>query len=376
VLSSLALAWSSFAAAAPGATALYAEHCADCHGATLRGSAHGTALVGAAFVERWRASGSRALLDYNASNMPPGDAGRLAPREHRQLADYLLEANGLDPLVEAPGATEALDSWSDAGSIDLIARTRSGFRNRSLETFRPVTDAMLADPPPGDWLSWRRSLDGHGFSPMDEVDRSNVHRLQLAWALAMREGSNQGTPLVHDGTIFLTHPDNVVQAVDGATGDVIWEYAYNFPEAARTLGGPTRNIAIYGDKLFLATYDAALVAIDARTGTELWRTVKADYRKGYTHTAGPIVGKGVVLSGLNGCERFQSDGCFVSGHDPDTGKELWRTSTIALPGTAGDSTWGDVEPEFRAGGDTWIAGSYDPTLQLFFIRSGEALGCG
>jgi len=112
--------------------------------------------------------------------------------------------------------------------------------------------------------------------------------------------------------------------------------------------------------------------VDARTGRQLWRTVKADYREGYTHTSGPIIGDGVVLSGINGCERFKRDGCFVTGHDPDTGRELWRTSTIALPGDPNDATWGGVPPELRGGGDTWIPGSFDPGLGLFYIGVSQA----
>jgi alcohol dehydrogenase (cytochrome c) len=230
---------------------------------------------------------------------------------------------------------------------------------------------MLRDPPPGDWLSFRRTLDGWGYSPLDQVNRDNVGRLRLAWAITMREGSNQPTPLVHDGIMFLTHPGNVIQALDAANGDLIWEYQYEYPPEAQTLGGPTRNIAIYQDKLFLATYDAALLALDARTGRQLWRTVKADYRKGFTHTAGPIIADGVVVSGINGCERFKPEGCFITGHDPATGRELWRTSTIALPGDPNDRTWGGVPVSRRGGGDNWFAGSYDPELKLFFLGTSQ-----
>jgi alcohol dehydrogenase (cytochrome c) len=138
------------------------------------------------------------------------------------------------------------------------------------------------------------------------------------------------------------------------------------------LGGPTKNIALYGDKVFLATYDAALVAIDARTGKQRWRTVKADYREGYTHTAGPMIADGVVVSGINGCERYKVEGCFITGHDPDTGKELWRTSTIARAGDPNETSWGKLPPELRAGGDTWIAGSYDAQRKLFFIGVSQA----
>jgi hypothetical protein len=231
---------------------------------------------------------------------------------------------------------------------------------------------MLRNPPAADWLNWRRTLDGHGYSPLAAIDRGNVGRLKLAWTLTMHEGSNQGTPLIHDGVMFLTHPGNVIQALDAASGDLLWEYSYAYPTESRTLGGPTRNIAIYGDKLYLATYDAAIVAIDARTGREVWRTTKADFAKGYTHTAGPVIADGVVVSGINGCERFKKEGCFITGHDPATGRELWRTSTIALPPDPNDASWGKIPPELRGGADTWIAGSYDPELKLYYVGTSQA----
>lgn len=368
--------------------ALYGEHCASCHLLSLRGSAHGAALRGPGFRDRWQGTSTSELLRYNQANMPPGESASLRDEEHVAIVTYLLEANGwLDATSPfdfstprrigggadpEPDSGEALDSWGEASSIDAIARSRSAFVNRKVQGYVPVTDAMLASPPAGDWLSWRRTLDGQGYSPLDDINRETVGKLKLAWVLAMRDGSNQVTPLVHDGVMYLTHARNLIQAVDGSSGDVIWEYAYEYPEAARTLGGPLRNIAIYGDKLFMATYDAALVAVDARTGEQVWRAVKADYRQGYTHTSGPIVGDGVVLSGINGCERYKEDGCFVTGHDADTGRELWRTSTIALPGDVNDASWGGLEPSFRAGGDTWIAGSYDPKLKLFFIGTSQA----
>ena len=361
--------WLAAASHANVGQQLYESHCGDCHGLDLQGSAHGAALAGKAFVDKWAESGMGALLAYNQASMPPGRAAELAAQEHEAVAAYLFKANGLQAVSEAG---EAFDSWSEAGSIDAVARSRSAFENRAVENFRPVTQQELNAPGPGDWLSWRRTLDGQAASPLDQVNGRNVKQLRMVWSLAMRDGSNQGTPLVRDGVMYLTHPDNVIQAVQAATGEVIWEYAYPFPKESKTLGGPQRNIALYGDKLFLATYDAALVAIDAQSGEPVWRTVKADYRDGYTHTSGPIVGDGVVLSGINGCERYKDDGCFITGHDPDTGKELWRTSTIAGPGEPGGDTWGDTPMHFRAGGDTWIAGSYDAELNLFYIGTSQA----
>jgi alcohol dehydrogenase (cytochrome c) len=244
--------------------------------------------------------------------------------------------------------------------------------NRQTPPLSPVTDAMLRNPPDASWLNWRRTQDGQAYSPLAQIDRKTVRGLRLAWAMTMREGSNQATPLVHEGVMFLAHPGNVVQAIDAATGSLIWEYAYPHPPESRTLGGPTRNIAIYKDRIFVATYDAALIALDARTGKLMWRTVKADYTKGFTHTAGPLIADGVVVSGINGCERFKREGCFITGHDPDTGRELWRTSTIALPGDPNDATWAGIPVELRGGGDNWIAGSYDPELKLVILGTSQA----
>ena len=367
--------------------ALFNAHCSSCHSMDLRGSAHGSALKGSAFLDKWADRNTTALLRYNQANMPPGASDTLDEEQHLAVVAYVLSFNGIElgtaltadvPLAISTGepvpleAGQALESWASADTIDEAARSKSGFMNRPLDSFSPVSEAMLAQPSAGDWLSWRRTRDGHGYSPLQQVTRENVGELRLAWSLAMQDGSNQVTPLVHDGVMYLTHPGNIIQAVAADTGDVIWEYRYRFPPAAQTLGGPVRNIAIYGDKLYLATYDAAIVAVDARTGEQVWRTEKADYRQAYTHTAGPIVGGGVVLSGINGCELYIRDGCFITGHDPDTGEELWRTSTIALPGTPADETWAGMPPELRAGGDTWIAGSYDADLNLFFIGTSQA----
>jgi alcohol dehydrogenase (cytochrome c) len=365
--------------------ALYAQHCATCHSLSLRGSAHGSALKGDIFIDKWGTSDSAALLAYARGAMPPGTSDSLTANQHAAVLAYVLSVNmqadnASLPLLASAGQLKDISSseekswvsWSAAATIDQAARQSGAFVGGKLVDFAPVTDGMLRSPPPGDWLSWRRTLDGQGYSPLAQINRDNVNQLQLAWVLTMREGSNQATPLVHDGIMYLTHPGNIVQAIAADSGDVIWEYSYSFPEEARTLGGPTRNIAIYRDKLYLATYDAAIVAINARTGKEVWRTAKADFRKGYTHTAGPVVGDGVVLSGINGCEWYKEEGCFITGHNADTGKELWRTSTIALPGEPGGDTWGGLPAELRAGGDSWIAGSYDPNLKLFFIGTSQA----
>jgi len=374
--------------AAGGETA-YNDNCASCHGADLTGGAgHAPELVGATFVGNWRGRTSQDLLEQITRSMPPAGSS-LDAEGFLNIVAFILQKNGLVAGAQALRAESALAVGPPAqsagsapagaaGSGQEVLQGELGMPplpvntiNKPVENFRPVTDALLQNPPAGDWLSWRRTLDGQGYSPLKDITRENVGGLRLAWVSTMKDGSNQSTPLVHDGVMYLVNPRNVVQAIDAATGEMIWEFSYSYPPDAPKYGGPTRNIAIYKDKLFMSTYDAAIVAINARMGTMAWRTVKADYKLGYSHTSGPIVADGVVVSGINGCERFRNQGCFVTGHDPDTGKELWKTSTIALPGDPNSETWGGLAPEFRVGGDAWIPGSYDPQLKLFYIGTAQ-----
>lgn len=350
---------------------LYAENCAQCHSLDLRGSAHGSKLKGAAFIEKWSQANFQDLLAYNMKNMPPGNAGALNATQHRAILAYLVAQNGIKPSVMADADQEWVN-WSEAGSIEDAARNQGGWENNTIANYRPISETLLQNPPDDDWLSWRRTLNGHGYSPLAQINPTNVRKLKLAWSLAMNDGSNQGTPLVNNGIMFLTHAGNMIQAIEANTGSVIWEYKYEFPPEAKTLGGPTRNIALYQDKVFLTTYDAAIVAIDATTGKQVWRAQKADFKDAYTHTAGPIIAGGVVVSGINGCELYKKGGCFVTGHDPETGRELWRRPTIALQGTPGGDSWGGLPDEQRAGGDNWIAGSYDPATGLYFMGTSQA----
>ena len=243
----------------------------------------------------------------------------------------------------------------------------------STRTFTRVTDENLRSPSADDWLHWRRTLDGWGYSPLNQINRSNVGQLQLAWSWAMHPGSNQATPLVHDGVMYVPNPNSIVQALDAATGDLIWEYRREFPQVGQAPAGePQRSIAIWDDKIFLNTADAHIVALNARTGDVVWDTTVADHGQGYEYTSGPIVVRGKVVAGMTGCTRYKDDVCFITAHDARTGKELWRTSTVARPGEAGGETWGDLQLMFRAGGDAWIPGSYDPAANLIYWGTAQA----
>ena len=244
-----------------------------------------------------------------------------------------------------------------------------------VKDFRPVTEAMLRNPVAGDWLNWRRTDNAWGYSPLDQINRDTVNQLQLAWSWAMDDtGANQATPLVYDGIMYLPNPRGVIQALDAATGDLIWQYRpKSVPKGSGDAGqGTQRNLAIYGDRVFATTNDAHIIALDARNGSLVWDTKVADSTLGYGYTSGPIVVRGKVIAGITGCSRYKDDVCFITGHDAATGKELWRTSTIARPGEPGGDTWGNLPLTFRAGGDAWIPGSYDPATNLIYWGTAQA----
>src|SRR5436189_2749356 len=245
-----------------------------------------------------------------------------------------------------------------------------------VKEFRPVTETMLRNPAPGDWLNWRRTDNAWGYSPLDKINRQNVTQLQLAWSWAMDDtGANEATPLVYDGIMYLPNPRGVIQALDAATGDLIWQYrpaASKAAEGSDASRGIQRNIAIFGDKIFATTGDAHIIAVDARTGKLAWDTKVANSELGYGYTSGPIVVRGKVIAGMSGCQRYKNDVCFISAHDAQSGREVWRTSTIARPGEPGGDTWGELPLTFRAGGDAWMPGSYDPATNLVFWGTSQA----
>ena len=237
----------------------------------------------------------------------------------------------------------------------------------------PVTDAMLQDPAPGDWLMWRRTLDGWGYSPLDQITRENVSDLRLVWTRALSSGSQEGTPLVYGGTLYMPNPNDHLQAIDAATGDLRWEYRREIPDdAAEVLGGVlvsvNRNVAIHGNVIIDTGNDGYVYAVDAATGELAWETEIFDYRTvPVRHTSGPIVADGKVISGRSCRPASGPAGCVIVAHDAATGAELWRTRLVPAPGEPGDETWGGVPFEERVHVGSWMVPSYDPELDLIYV---------
>jgi alcohol dehydrogenase (cytochrome c) len=246
-----------------------------------------------------------------------------------------------------------------------------------IKNYKPVTDEMLRNPPPGDWFTFRRNYQGWSYSPLTQINTSNVSQLQLKWMWSMPEnGTMQDTPIVHDGLIYMWGVGNTIQALDGKTGELLWENRLG--PAPRNLGpGPsneeTRSMGLYGYNLYVATPQGVIYALDARTGEEVWKTPISDVPGlGWT-TGGLIIIKGKVITGMTNCGRKgDNNHCYISAYDAQTGKRDWKFVTVALTGQPGGDTWGGLPDNQRKGVETWIAGTYDPDLNTTYWGTAQA----
>ena len=241
-----------------------------------------------------------------------------------------------------------------------------------VDRIEPVTDAELQDPSPDDWLMWRRTLDGWGYSPLDQIDRENVGALRMVWSRALTDGRQQGTPLVHDGVLYMPNPNDVIQALDAVTGDLLWEHRRDVPDDISDyifgLSENNRNVAIHGTFIIDTSVDDHVFALDASTGRLAWETEVVDYRVDPAmQTSGPIVAGGKVISGRSCMPMAGPEACVITAHDAGTGEELWRTRLIPAPGEPGDETWGGVPYEERRHVGAWMVPSFDPELNLIYV---------
>ena len=207
----------------------------------------------------------------------------------------------------------------------------AAFGQPLLENYTPVTYEELENPPDTDWLMWRRTQNHWGYSPLDQINKENVGSLRLAWAWTMAPGLQETTPLVHDGVMFLPQACDFIEAVDATTGNLLWEYRRPEVDHVAPLACANRNGTLYGDKLYLATRDAFLVALDVRTGEVVWERRVGDWTVGQHYSGGPQVMDGKLIAGMSGCYYINTF-CWVSAHDPETGEELWRTNTVPRVG--------------------------------------------
>jgi alcohol dehydrogenase (cytochrome c) len=368
---------------------LYAASCAACHGQELEGGG-GRPLRGRTFMGRWAGGTSLgAMFKYIHDKMPPGGAGSLSADQIADLMALILKENGLKPgPTPLPADYQALQAMhlpytgDTSGGLALEAKLPPWpAKPNPAAALSAVTDAALQSPPDADWLSWRRTLDGQGFSPLNQITRTNVASLRLAWSFNLAPGPNAATPLVHDGVIFVYSNRDQVDALDAATGETLWTYKRELPAAVSGLPMRVkRNMALYGDRLYLATGDNQVIALNAKTGELVWQSPTGPA------SGGPLVVNGKVIEGLFRGDRMPGKsppdraktpcvtcGGFgrIVGLSASDGKPLWNFNVVPQRGEAGTQSWNDMPFAERSGGSVWTTGYYDPELDLAFFGTGN-----
>ena len=359
--------------------ATYDRNCLSCHGTNLDDGEFAPPLKGVEFRLRWGAKSIDGLL-AEMTRMPPAAPNSLGEDAYVQLLAFLARENGVIPGTRALSAEPAAlrgvalpaaIGGPSGGLTTGVPIPAPPARLNPLDRLTPVTDVMLSAPADGEWLTWRRSFDAQGFSPLTQVTRENVGELRLAWSWALPNGPNEVTPLVHDGVMFVHAYGDKVQAIDAATGDLLWQYSHRLPrERAPTV---KRAIAIYGTRLYVPTSDAHIVALEAKTGKVVWDQAIADAKAGYGLTGGPLVANGKVMVGTTG---RAPGGNFIVALDADTGRRAWRMNTIAQPGENGGTSWNGLPIEKRNGASVWVPGSYDRVLNLAFFGPAQTYDTG
>ena len=374
------------AAQAAAGRAAYQANCATCHGADLTGQGSAAPLTGGLFMGSWGDKTAGEFLSFLQGAMPPGNPGSLGDQNYLNIVAFLLDYNGARPgnQVLAANSRIAIRSVATGQRSAQIAQAPPAAGGRGgapaprgltvtgeVKNYTPVTDAMMRNPDPSDWLMLRHDYHANNYSTLNQITNGNVKDLQLQWVWAMNDGTNQPAPVVHNGTMFMMNAGNIVQALDGRTGELIWE---NRVGDVAT-GNSQRGLSIYDDKVYVTTGQAHMFALDARTGKNIWDTVIGDRKNGtYSTSSGPIAIKGKLVQGLSGglCDEYREEKCFISAYDAQTGKLVWKFYTIAKDGDPGGDTWGKLSNLFRAGGDTWITGSFDPELNLTYWGVAQA----
>ena len=249
--------------------------------------------------------------------------------------------------------------------------------------FRPVTQATLNNPDRADWPMWRRTYNGWGYSPLDQINRDTVADLQVVWSYALDpyERGSQTEPVVYDGIIYLRHPSELLAAHDATTGDLVWEYRRPLPTDVVGLRGITlhrgRGLALYEDKLINFSTDGFLYAVDARTGQLVWETRMFDVVETRHQASGaPIVYGGVIAVPVNCTNTASTSTCHLSTYDADTGRRLWRWYTSPDSDDPLHETWGENPQNYplesRLNTSAWMTPAVDSERGLFILGVGSS----
>ena len=281
--------------------------------------------------------------------------------EIEERADSLMPAADLDPDQQA----DLLAFLSRQDGSGVLSESQAWYGSDSGLPFE-----RILDPKPGEWPTYNGRLDGNRHSQLDQLHQRNVDRLELSWMYPLDSPNLlETTPVVVDGVMYVTF-SNEIHALDALHGRRIWSYSQ--PRTPDILGAAARaanrGVAVLGERVFMVTDHAHLLAFDRVTGRRLWDVEMADYRENYNATMAPLIVKDLVISGISGGDQGVRG--FLAAYDPATGRQVWRFWTVPLPGEPLAETWrGSVLP--HGCGTTWLTGSYDADLDLLYWPTGN-----
>jgi alcohol dehydrogenase (cytochrome c) len=317
--------------------------CSSCHGDDARGGVGPNLVAAITGLTDWQ---FLATVKWGR----PGTLMRAVPISATQIwqIDAFLRQTALDAAV------------GRKYSVDTIA------------PLQPVTPQMLsAGAQSGNWLSYDGDLAGTRHSPLGEITKGNVHDLQLAWVAQLpTDGSDEeSSPLVVGPWMFVTEPPEGVTALDARSGTVLWQFHRALPPVtAACCGEPNRGVAVFGSNVYVATFDAHLLALNAANGAVVWDTQVADWHHDYSMTSAPLVADGRIIAGVAGGD-FGARG-YIAAYSAATGQQLWRFDTVPGPGQPGHDSWSGDSWE-HGGTSSWLTGAYDPTLGLVYWGTGN-----
>jgi alcohol dehydrogenase (cytochrome c) len=327
---------------------LFREHCGSCHGDGTRGGYGGPSLYDHAFKQ---GRSDWALFRTITRGIPAtGMPGTQLPRDDVwKLVSYITQR---------------------VAARDVLA---SSFENRPATVVEPVSAIELrnAEDQPAEWLTYSGSYSGQRHSKLQQINTRNIGQLRVEWErqLSTDTPKIETSPIVRGSVMFVTEPPNRVLALNTASGQVLWTYTHQLPSKLRLCCGPVnRGVAVLGNRVFVGTLDAHLVALEASTGKVLWDVAVAEPSQGYSITAAPLAVDDLVLTGIAGGEFAAR--CFIDAYDAASGQRRWRFYTVPAAGEPGSETWAD-ESFHRGGGPTWLSGSFDPDLRLVYWGVGN-----
>ncbi len=245
----------------------------------------------------------------------------------------------------------------------------------TIPDYQPVTNESLVNPADADWPMYRRTYNGWGYSPLKQINVDNVKKLKPAWTVSTGYSEGHEAPtIVVNGVMFVATAGNQILALDAASGDILWRYKRDLPPDMLGSHPTNRGVALLGDKVYWMSRDSVLVAIDAKSGAEVWTTTVQDYRQGYYANLAPLVVEDKIVVGTSGGERGIRG--YLAAFDAETGAEAWRTFLVPEPGQPGSETWPQPGDEFEdawktGGASSWVTGQYDPETKIIYWGTGN-----